>query len=356
MTDSVRYIGLDVHRDTISVAVLDESGRLIMQSVLATRAAAILDFIHGLRGTLHLTFEEGTHSAWLYDLLVRRVAKLVVCNPRKNALLKSGSKSDAIDARKLAELLRAGLLSPVYHGETSALEVQQLARSYTMLTQDTTRVMGRLKAVFRGQAVGCAGKKLYGKRHRNAYLGELGAGGLRRRAECLYQELDALQQLRRQAKRELLMECRKHAATKLLQSVPFLGQVRAALLIGRVQTPHRFRTKRQFWAYCGLAIETRDSAEYRIINGQVERKNRRALIRGLNWNHNHELKNLFKAAATTATTRAGVFHDFYLGLLAKGMQPEMARLTLARKIAAITLKIWKKGEAFATEYLKPQAV
>jgi len=51
-----------------------------------------------------VTFEEGTHSAWLYDVLVRRVAKLVVCNPRKNALLKSGSKSDAIDARKLAEL------------------------------------------------------------------------------------------------------------------------------------------------------------------------------------------------------------------------------------------------------------
>jgi transposase len=353
--DSVRYVGLDVHRDTISVAVLDESGRLNMQLVLATRAAAIVDFIHGLRGRLYVTFEEGTHSAWLYDLLVRRVAKLVVCNPRKNALLKWGSKSDQIDARKLAELLRAGLLSPVYHGESSALEVQQLARSYTMLTQDTTRVMARLKAVFRGQAIGCAGKKLYGRRHRESYLAELGAGGLRRRAACLYQELDALQPLRRQAKRELMIECRKHAAAKLLQSVPFLGPVRAALLIGRVQTPHRFRSKRQFWAYCGLAIETRESAEYRIVNGQVERKNKRALIRGLNWNHNHELKNLFKAAATTATTREGVFREFYLGLLSKGTQPEMARLTLARKIAAITLKIWKKGETFDNRHLKPQA-
>lgn len=355
MSDSVRYVGLDVHRDTISVAVLDESGRLMMQSVLATRAAAILDFMQGLRGTLHVTLEEGTHSAWLYDLLVRRVAKLVVCNPRKNALLKAGSKSDAIDARKLAELLRAGLLSPVYHGETSALEVQQLTRSYTMLTQDTTRVMGRLKAVFRGRAIGCAGKKLYSQRHRATYLAELGAGALRKRAECLYQELDALQPLRRQAKRELITECRKHAAAKLLQTVPFLGPVRASLLIGRVQTPHRFRTKRQFWAYCGLAIETRESAEYQMINGQVERKHRRALIRGLNWNHNHELKNLFKAAATTATTCEGVFREFYLGLLAKGMQPEMARLTLARKIAAITLKIWKKGEAFDSGQVKPQA-
>jgi hypothetical protein len=93
--NSVRYIGMDVHRETISVAVLDESGRLMMQSVLATRASAVLDFIHGVRGQLQVTFEEGTHSGWLYDVLVRRVEKVVVCDPRKNALLKSGSKSDA---------------------------------------------------------------------------------------------------------------------------------------------------------------------------------------------------------------------------------------------------------------------
>jgi hypothetical protein len=84
LADSVKYIGLDVHRDTISVAVLDERGRWLMQSVLARRAAAILDCIQRLPGSLQGTFEEGT----LYALLVRRVAKLVVCNPRKNALLK----------------------------------------------------------------------------------------------------------------------------------------------------------------------------------------------------------------------------------------------------------------------------
>ena len=271
---------MDVHRDTVSVAVLDESGRLMMQSVLATRAAAILDFIAGIRGTLHVTLEEGTYSAWLYDLLARRVAKLVGCNPRKNALLKSGSKSDAIDARKLAELLRADLLSPVYHGESSGLELQQVTRSYTLLTEDTTRVMGRLKAVFRGQAVSCASKKLYGKLHRQEYLTQLGTGGLRKRAEYLYQELDALQALRREVRRELLVECRQHAAAQWLQSVPFLGPIRAALLLGRVQAPHRFRTKRQFWSYCGLAIETRDSGEYRVVKGQVERKPKRGADSG----------------------------------------------------------------------------
>ncbi len=118
--DSVRYVALDVYRDTVSAAVLDQEGKLVMQSVLATRASAILDFLGGIQGTVQVTFEEGTHSAWLYDLLARRVGHLVVCNPRKNALLKSGNKGDLIEARKLAELLRNNSLSPVYHGEKLA--------------------------------------------------------------------------------------------------------------------------------------------------------------------------------------------------------------------------------------------
>jgi transposase len=353
--DSVKYVGLDVHQSTISVAVLNAEGKLVMQSVIATQAAAVLDFIDGLRGTLHLTFEEGTYSAWLYDLLVRRVARVVVCNPRKNALLKAGNKSDTIDAHKLAELLRAGLLSPVYHGETSIMTVKQLGRSYIALTEDTTRVMSRLKALYRSQAIGCAGKKLYGVRHRGEWMAQLTEAGLHRRAERLYQELDALQELRRQARRELIVECRKHGAWKLLRTVPFLGPIRTALLIGWIQTPHRFRSKRQFWAYCGLALETRSSADYRFVRGQLERAKKPVLIRGLNWNHNHHLKCVFKAAATIASGMEGPFRQFYEGLLAKGMQPAMARLTLARKIAAITLTVWKKGEAFNAERLKPQA-
>jgi len=326
---------------TISVAVVNADGKLVMQSVIATHAATILDFIHGLRGTLHLTFEEGTHSAWLYDLLARGVARVVVCNPRQNALLKAGNKSDTSDARKLAELLRAGLLAPVYHGEGSTRTLQELVRSYAALTEDTTRVMGRVKALYRSQAIACAGKKPYGRRHR--------------RAERLYEELDALQGLRRAAKRELVLESRKHAAAKLLRTVPLLGAIRAALLIGRVQTPHRFRSKRQFWAYCGLALETRSSADYRFEDGQLVRAKKPVFIRGLNRNHNHDLKNLFKSAATTASALHGPFREFYEGLLAKGMQPAMARLTLARKIAAITLSVWKKGESFDAEQLKPQA-
>jgi transposase len=353
--NSIKYVGLDVHQSTISVAVLNADGKLVMQCVLATQARAIVDFFHGLRGTLHVTFEEGTHAAWLYDLLAGRVAQLVVCNPRKNALLKAGNKSDQIDARKLAELLRAGLLSPVYQGQRSTAAVKQLGRSYSALTEDTTRTMGRIKALYRSQAIACAGEKPYGTRHRAEYLAQLREPGLERRARRLYQELDLLQQLRREARHDLLLQCRKHRESKLLRSIPWLGPIRTALLIARVQTPHRFRSKRQFWAYCGLALETRSSADYQMVNGQLQRRSKPVFIRGLNHNHNHELKNLFKSAATTASGSRGVFGSFYQNLLLKGMKPELARLTLARKIAAITLHIWKKGEPFDADYLKLHA-
>ena len=263
--------------------------------------------------------------------------------------------TDRIDARKLAELLRAGLLSPVYHGENSLQTVRQLARSYTALTADTTRVMGRLKALYRSQAIAGVGKKVYGQRHREQWLARLGEGGLRRRAELLYQQLDAVQALRRQARRELILASGKHAAVQRLRTIPFLGPIRAAVLLGKVQTPDRFRTKRQFWAYCGLALETRSSADYRFVDGEAVRSRKPVFVRGLNWNHSHELKELFKGAAATASAREGPLRTFYEGLLAKGMMPAMARLTLARKIAAVTLRIWKSGGVFDAERLKPQA-
>ncbi len=90
--NSEKYIGLDVHQASISIAVMDPSGKVLMESILKAKGATILEFFEGLRGTLSVTFEEGTWAAWLYDLLKPHVAKLVVCNPRKNALLKMKQK------------------------------------------------------------------------------------------------------------------------------------------------------------------------------------------------------------------------------------------------------------------------
>src|SRR6266566_989570 len=353
LVNSEKYIGLDVHQATISVAVMDSRGKVVMESILETKASTILEFFAGLRGTLSVTFEEGTWAAWLYDLLKPHVAKVVVCNPRKNALLKDGNKSDRIDARKLAELLRLDNLKSVYHGETGVRMLRELARSYLTIVKDLTRVMNRLKALYRRWAIPCG--DVYYTRHRAEWLGKIREAGVRRRAEQLYQQLDMLQHLRQQARRELLAESRKHPITAKLRKIPSLGPIRSALAVALIQTPHRFRTKRQLWAYSGLALETRTSGEHRYVRGQLRRSKKQVSIRGLNKDHNHDLKGLFKAAATRASVQPGPFQDFYQRSLAKGIKPTMVRLTLARKIAAITLTLWKKGENFDAEKLKSQA-
>ncbi len=173
-----KYIGMDVHQATISVAVMDAAGKLIMECLLETKAATIIDFIRGLQGTLSVTFEEGTSAAWLHDLLKPRVHHLVVCDPRKNALLKDGNKSDRIDARKLAELLRGNQLHSVYHGEHGVRTLKELGRSYLTITQDVTRVMNRIKALYRSWAIPCAGATVYAARHRAEWLAKIAEPGV----------------------------------------------------------------------------------------------------------------------------------------------------------------------------------
>ena len=218
-----------------------------------------------------------------------------------------------------------------------------------------THEMRRLKAIYRSWAIPCGGQQVYSPRHRAEWLGKITEASVRRRAELYYQQLDALRVLHQQAKKELLAEGRKHKTMKLLRQIPSIGPIRSVLLVAILQTPHRFRTKRQLWSYSGLALETRNSGEYRIEGGQLKRSKKAFAVRGLNKNHNHDVKNIFKGAAIRAMTVAGPFQKFYEALVAKGMKPAMARLTLARKIAAITLIVWKKGARFDAEHLKQQA-
>lgn len=129
---------------------------------------------------------------WLYDLLKPHVTEVLVCNPRNIPLLKQGNKSDKIDARKLAERLRLHDLKPVYHGENGIRMLRELARSYLTVVKDLSRVMNRLKALYRSWAIPCAGRDVYYRRHRNQWLEKRPEAGTRRRAEQLYHDLKGL--------------------------------------------------------------------------------------------------------------------------------------------------------------------
>jgi transposase len=197
--------------------------------------------------------------------------------------------------------MRTGMLRPVYHGENELRTLRELGRSYQTISKDLNRVMNRLKALYRGWGIACGGTQVYAPRYREAWLNKIPHAGVCRRAELLYEQRDGLQALRRKLRPELLAESRKHKAAKLLRQIPCIGPIRAARLIGLMQTPHRFRSQRQLWTYRGLGMETHDSAQYRFVRGQLQRSNKPQQLRGLNENHNHEMKQIFKGAAPRAS-------------------------------------------------------
>ena len=143
MTSSTKYIGMDVHKESISIAVRNATGKIVMECVIETKANTILQFFDGLRGDVQVTFEEGTWAAWLYDLLKPHVGKLVVCDPRRNALLGDGNQNDRVDARKLSDLLYMNKLHAVYHENHGLRTMKELGRSYLTITRDLSRKPGQ---------------------------------------------------------------------------------------------------------------------------------------------------------------------------------------------------------------------
>jgi transposase len=337
-----RYIGLDVHSQSCTMVALGPSGRRLKALVLETNGRVLVDAIKGVAGQRHLCLEEGTQSAWLHELLSPQVAELVVTVPQK----RRGAKDDLRDATELAEHLRVGSLETrVYKAPRRLTGLQNAVRAYGVATRDIVRAKNRLKAAFRSRGVG-TDRTLYKPSKRGVWLEKLPVSH-RRFAEWLGQELDALEPLQDQAKRWLREEAKNHPIVRTLATAPGLGITRSAQVVAIVGTPHRFRTSRQFWSYCGLGIVTRSSSDWVQLDGGWVRAQVNQ-TRGLSRRRQPTLKAVFKGAATTVICQLPE-HPLYLAyqrLLDAGTKPNLAKLTLSRKIAAAVLSMWKHEEVY----------
>jgi len=109
--NNIKYVGMDVHKRVIVIAVINEQGQVESLTKIKTKAENFRDYFSGLSGTVHVVFEEGGWSAWLYKLLKPLVSSVTVCETRHNKLIGAGNKSDEEDAEILARLLRLGELN-----------------------------------------------------------------------------------------------------------------------------------------------------------------------------------------------------------------------------------------------------
>jgi transposase len=344
MDTAIQYVGIDVHQSTLVIEVLEERGKTLMETTVPTERRAIEQVLRGRTGRVWVAFEEGTQAQWLYEIVSPLAERVIVCNPRERR--QGENKSDSIDAHGLADKLRLNALKPVFHNSANVGTLKELVRSYESLVSDGTRSKLRLKAIFRGRAIATPGDGVYEAETAGELLEQLKDKGRTMRAKLLIEQIAKIEELRGQAYEAMVGEASRHRAYKILTALPFFGPVRSAQLMAIMATPFRFRSKRQLWKMSGLSVVYLGTADRTFVNGKLVASKRAPMTRGLNPNHNRTLKEVFMCAAHDASCRTGPLKAFYEAMLVRGIKPEMATLTLARKIAAYTLRVWKKGETF----------
>lgn len=342
-----RYIGLDVHAQSTAVGVIAESGKRVSSKLVETSAPALIEMLKSIAGRRRLVLEEGTQSAWLSEVLTPYVHELVVVAPTKNL---ERAKNDFEDAFARAEELRTNAKTTrVFKPEPKALPLREALRLYTAFTNDVVRAKNRYKALLRGRGVIGLGKNYDPEPDELKRLLEKVPPSVALSAEAMLEQIYTLEDLKSRAGDVMLDEAKKSLDFSRLMTVPGLGAIRAAALLAIVVVPTRFRTSHQFWSYCGLGIKTEVSSEFSLGRHGKWQRQRTPMTRGLK--HGHPmLKMVFKGAATTIVTRYPVEHPLrrhYARLLQNGMKENLARLTLARKLAAISLAIWKSKEEYA---------
>ena len=349
-----RFIGLDVHVSSSTFGVMGPSGRRLRSQVVETNGQALVGFLRTTPGTLRLCIEEGTQAAWLAEILSPHVEQLVVVGLGK--VTKRSPKDDRRDAFALADMLRKGdLETVVYKNIGPYAQLRQLVKVHSQIVRDVVRTQNRIRAQFRSRGVGPLDKTVYSPRHRQVIIERL-PRSIVPAAQHLYAQYDALVPVKTSAEKDMLAEARRHAISRMLQTCPGFGPIRVAQLMAIVVNPERFRRRQQFWSYCGLGIVMRSSSDWaQLPNGAWNRVTVNA-TRGLTRSYNRMLKAVFKGAATTVITHSsgdGPLRDYYQRQLAAGTKPNLAKLSLARKLAATILAMWKRKEPFDPGRISP---
>lgn len=331
-----KYIGMDAHSSICVFSVVDEKGTEVNQTKTATNGQLLVEYIRSIKGPKNLVFEECELSAWLYEILHNEVDEIVVCNPTRNLQYKK-AKTDKLDARNLALLLRGGFLTPVYHDGSKTEWLRALMSGYQDIVDTGVSVKNRYKSLFRKAGLPARGTRLYDD---SSLLEDLPRPDQRFVGHSFYRLLEALEKEREQYVAAIKKLSRTFPEIKLLKGIPGIGEIQAAKIASQVIAPQRFKDKHKFWSYCGLV-------RHRLESGGHVYGSRRG------WG-NRILKCVFKMAARSVLTGENELRTYYDELRAKGTSDKSARNAVSRKLAAIALAILKTRRTYDETRIVPQ--
>lgn len=280
-------------------------------------------YLKNLKGTKILAIEETTTSQWLYTELKEYVDQILICDPNRNKLLSEGPKNDKIDASKLVQLLKAGLMKEIYHSTDKFLYLRRIVSGYEDLVKAGVRLKNQRYSLLR--ACGKRGKEKIGI--------TLDSQGEQFVLECLDRQIEAYEDEKNCYEKEFEKLARKNPEIKHQKSLPGIGTINAVKIVARVVTPHRFPDKGCYLSYTGLIKLEKTSG-----GRNYGKKNPR---------YSRQLKSVYKSGVLAAIAGNNPINDYYQYLIQENGYPEHnARQKACRRLAILSLGVFKSGKKY----------
>jgi transposase len=338
-TEGVRsFVGIDAHSGHCSIKVLSAAGENLAEFRVPTAVKELRAAVRGLAAPAWAMLESSFLAGFVKDSIEREVSRVIVCETRENRwIAKSEDKSDPKDADRLARLLRMGEFREVYVPKGMGRDRRELLRMYGKAQGDVARTKNRIKGKYREHGIFPKGSKVFSAEHRGEWLEKLDRPAIRLLVEALYEKLERDVGFRDRVLAQLVELMKGTNEYELLKTIPGVGKVLAGVMSAVIGDAARFAGKRQLWSYAGLGLCSRSSGDL----GQSR-------VRGSSGG-NRSLKHAALSAATSSIRGANRFSRHYEKMVGEGIDPAMAKRTVARQILAAALAMLKRGQVYREE-------
>lgn len=336
----MKYIGLDVSKKFSYLTVMDEKGTIELQGKVGNKLAELEVCFEKIGGDCSLAMEATRNWYYLYEALEAKVKEIHLAHPLKvRAIAEARIKTDKIDSKILADLLRANLLPESYIPTQAVRDQREQLRYRASLVSLQTQIKNKVHALLDKNGLFCPYSDLFGGRGMNWLLEQ----DLREvYAEELKGYLEVLETLKEEiaeAGRNILHKAQQSPEAKLIQTMPGAGYYLSMLIAAEIGDIHRFPDPHKLSSFAGLVPSTYASGEV-MRHGRITKQ-------GSKW-----LRWAMIEAAQRAPINSPKLNSFFQRI-AKKQGRKTARVALARHMLKIVYHMLKERQPFAEGSERP---
>ena len=334
------YVGLDVHKKTISYCVKESDGTVVEEGRLRATRRAVLSWAQSMKVPWAGAMEATMFTGWVYDTLLPYAEDLQVGHSfMLRAIVASKKKSDRVDARKLADLLRCNLFPVCYMAPQKLRDLRRVLRYRNLLVQEATRMKNKAAGLLMEVGAEYDKERLHGKRYFEALLEKL--NDVPPSVVELLKLTRSSLEIFETGQRRLIKALQSHPELRIrverLMSIAGVGEVTALTWVLEIGDPHRFSSRKKAVSYCGLCSAQNESA------GKAKRG-------PLSKQRNKHLQTVLIEAAKLGPRWNPQLAAVYEQERSRGANPNRATLAVARKLVAYMLYVDKTGKEFEARY------